>query len=198
MINLLRFYVSILFVFLQELDEFMQTLADLGQPHIERDMIRRLMMENDADDSGEIDDEEFATIMVNAICHCALPKGELIDSSTGRPWTVPSTGLLVIEMKFECDNLPNVSDVGKDEGVDGIVAAIHDAKSDAQKYMLFDRAINSPYFYLNADQAQMLYDEVRDIHKSPLDLIAEVLPQLVNPENCIQFINDNLDGKFLC
>jgi hypothetical protein len=70
---------------------------------------------------------------------------------------IPQTGTAVFVIEYESE-APKNSDVGKDEGVDSVVFAIHDAKTDAQKEIIFVQAVNSPYFYLTADHAQLLYD----------------------------------------
>jgi hypothetical protein len=117
-----------------------------------------------------------------------------VDSNTGRPWVVPKSGKAIVIMSYECD-LPDITDVGGDDGIDSVICAMQDAKSDAQKMVIFDQAVNSPYFFLSAEQAQLLFDEVVAFSKRPLDIIAEILPQLVSAEECTHFLDDNLDGK---
>jgi hypothetical protein len=78
-----------------------------------------------------------------------------------------------------------------------VVFAMQDTKNNQQKQTLFEQAINSPYFFLTADHAQMLYDEVLTYSKHKLDAMAMILPQIVNAEQCLQFLEHNLDGTRL-
>jgi Ca2+-binding EF-hand superfamily protein len=48
-----------------EVGEFASTLASLGKPNIDRDLLKRLMAEHDKDESGTIDASEFSMIMGN-------------------------------------------------------------------------------------------------------------------------------------
>jgi hypothetical protein len=52
-----------------ELDEFLSVMTSLGRPNFDEDRAVRLMSEYDRDDSGEIDANEFAMIMVNEVIH---------------------------------------------------------------------------------------------------------------------------------
>ena len=47
--------------------EFSETLTSLGKPNFDLDLLRRLMSEHDIDDSGTIDANEFAMIMVGSL-----------------------------------------------------------------------------------------------------------------------------------
>lgn len=176
-----------------ELDEFVETLEGLGKPNYDRDLLRRLMSEFDLDDSGTIDANEFSMIMVNHFCSTDPPRGLLVEASTGESWIIPDTGKAEFQVKYESE-LPKSSDIGADAGIDSVVFAMQDVASNAQKQTLFEQAINSPYFYLNADQAQLLYDEVLAYSKHKLDAMALILPQIVNSEQCLQFLDHNLDG----
>jgi hypothetical protein len=118
----------------------------------------------------------------------------MVDVVTGRPWVIPRSGKAVIVMTYECD-LPEVTDVGGDDGIDSVICAMQDAKTDGQKMTIFYQAVNSPYFYLSAEQAQLLYNEALLFSKRPMDVIADILPQLVSAEECIHFLDDNLDGE---
>lgn len=91
---------------------------------------------------------------MNHFCNTDPPRGLLVDASTDHPWVIPQTGTAVFVIENESE-APKNSDVGKDEGVDSVV---HDAKTDAQKEIIFVQAVNSPYFYLTADHAQLLFD----------------------------------------
>ena len=131
---------------------------------------------------------------MNHFCSSNIPRGDVIDGTTGKPWVIPTSGTAVVVMTYECD-LPEVTDVGGDDGIDSVICAIQDAKRDAQKMTIFEQAVNSPYFFLNAEHAQLLFDEVSLFTKRPLEIIEEILPQLVNAENCNHFLDDNLDGN---
>ena len=86
-----------------ELDEFLETLASLGKPNFDPDAARRLMLEHDKDESGSIDANEFGLIMLNEFCQTDLPRGDLVDASTGQPWVIPASGHCVIQLSYQCD-----------------------------------------------------------------------------------------------
>lgn len=180
-----------------ELDEFLETLASLGRSDIDTDKVKKLMGEYDRDESGSIDANEFGTIMINEFCRTEIPRGELVDSSTGKPWEIPPTGHCVIQLSYQCD-VPTLYDIGADHGIDNIIKSIRDAKTDDQREILFQNTTSSPYFFLSFEQAQLLYEEMSGLNRLPLDLMASILPQIVNEEQAIKFIDTNLDedGKF--
>jgi hypothetical protein len=133
---------------------------------------------------------------VTHFCSTDPPRGVLVDSKTDSPWDIPATGTAEFHIKYESE-LPKESDIGDDAGIDSVVFAMQDTKNKHHKQTLFEQAINSPYFFLTADHAQMLYDEVLTYSKHKLDAMAMILPQIVNAEQCLQFLEHNLDGTRL-
>ena len=130
---------------------------------------------------------------MNHFCNTDRPRGQLVDSSTNFPWYIPDDGNAVFHMHYESE-LPKGSDISRDEGIDSVVYAMQDAKTDVQRDALFEQAVTSPYFFLNADHAQLLYDEVMTYTKNKLEPLALILPQIVNSEQCLSFLDANLDG----
>lgn len=175
-----------------ELDEFMETLASLGKPDYDRENLKRLMGEYDRDESGSIDANEFGTIMLNEFCRTEMPRGELVDVTTGLPWEIPQTGHLLIQLSYVCD-APTLYDIGADHGIDNIISSIREAKTDEQRDILFQNTTSSPYFFLSLEQAQMLFDVMQGLNRVPLDLMASILPQVVNDEQAVKFIDNNLN-----
>lgn len=172
-------------------NELRETLASLGKPNMDIAYLKRLMADHDKDDSGYIDANEFAMIMVDEFCQTDLPRGVLVNKATNKPYVIPNSGRAVIEMIYESD-APSSEDVGEDDGIENIIKAIKEAKTVDHKEIIFEQATSSPYFYLTADQGQVLFDEVQGLSKSALDIIACILPQLVNDEHVNRFIDSNL------
>eukprot|EP01040_Poterioochromonas_malhamensis_P006668 gene6668-7183_t len=180
-----------------DLDELMETLSSLGKHDYDRDAAKRLMSEYDRDDSGSIDANEFGNIMINEFCRTEIPHGELVDANTGEPWIIPSHGTCVIQLSYQCD-VPTLYDIGADHGIDNIIKSIREAKTDDQREILFQNTTSSPYFFLSFEQAQLLFEEMSILNRLPLELMASILPQIVNEEQAIKFIDTNLNdiGKF--
>ncbi len=177
-----------------ELDEFLETLDSLGKPDFDRDAAKRLMAEHDKDESGSIDANEFGTIMLNEFCRTEMPKGDLVDASTGKPWETPPSGHCVIQLSYQCD-VPTLFDIGQDYGIDNIIKSIREAKTDDQREILFQNTTSSPYFFLSFDQAQLLFEEMQGLNRLPLDLMANILPQIVNEDQVCKFIETNLNDR---
>ncbi len=180
-----------------ELDEFLTTLDALGKPNFDPAAAKRLMDEHDKDESGSIDANEFGQIMLTEFCQTDLPRGDLVDASTGKPWEIPSSGQCVIQLSYQCD-VPTLFDIGEDHGIDTIIQSIRDAKTDEQREILFQNTTSSPYFFLSFDQAQLLFEEMQGLNRLPLELMSNILPQIVNEEQANKFIDTNLNdrGKF--
>jgi hypothetical protein len=180
-----------------DLDEFMETLIFLGKTDYDRAAAKRLMSDYDRDDSGTMDANEFGNIMLNEFCQTEIPRGELVDPATGQPWIIPTTGYCSISLSYQCD-VPTLYDVGADHGLENIITSIRDAKTDDQREILFQNTTSSPYFFLSFDQSQLLFEEMQVLNRMPLDLMASILPQIVNEEQAIKFIDTNLNevGKF--
>lgn len=177
-----------------ELDEFLETLSSLGKPNFDPAAAKRLMDEHDKDESGSIDANEFGQIMLTEFCQTDLPKGDLVDASTGKPWEIPATGHCLIQLSYQCD-VPTFFDIGEDHGIDNIIKSIRDAKTDEQREILFQNTTSSPYFFLSFDQAQLLFEEMQGLNRLPLELMANILPQIVNEEQTNKFIDTNLNDK---
>lgn len=180
-----------------DIDEFLETLSSLGKTDYDRDAAQRLMGEYDRDESGTMDANEFGTVMLNEFCRTEIPRGELVDISTGKPWEIPITGNCIIQLSYQCD-VPTVYDIGADHGIDNIIKSIREAKTDEQRDILFQNTTSSPYFFLSFDQAQLLFEEMQQLNRLPLELLASILPSIVNEEQAIRFIDTNLNelGKF--
>mmetsp|Transcript_5234 Transcript_5234/g.11448 ORF Transcript_5234/g.11448 Transcript_5234/m.11448 type:complete len:1188 (+) Transcript_5234:1048-4611(+) len=177
-----------------ELDEFLETLKSLGKANFDQAVAKRLMDEHDKDESGSIDANEFGQIMLTEFCQTDLPKGDLVDASTGKPWECPPSGLCVVQLSYQCD-VPTLFDIGEDHGIDTIIQSIRTAKTDEQREILFQNTTSSPYFFLSFDQAQLLFEEMQGMNRMPLELMASILPQIVNEEQAIKFIETNLNDK---
>ena len=177
-----------------EVDEFVNILTSLGAQSVDRKATLRLMMEHDRDGSGTIDGSEFAMIMVNEYCRIDLPRGNVVEKSTGLPWKIPTFGKVILDLNFETDS-PSVFDVGHDDGVQSLLNGIAGAKTEEQRETLFEQATNSPYFFLNAEQSQWLFEKALKVglSKTPLDIIASILPQVVNEEHVNRFLDATLN-----
>jgi len=177
-----------------ELEEFIETLNMLGKPNFDPEVAKRLMDEHDKDESGSIDANEFGQIMLNEFCQTDLPRGDLVDASTGQPWEIPPSGHCTIQLSYQCD-VPTLFDIGEDHGIDNIIKSIRDAKTDEQREVIFQNTTSSPYFFLSFDQAQLLFEEMQGLNRLPLGVMANILPQIVNEEQAIKFIDTNLNDK---
>lgn len=134
-----------------ELEEFLETLESLGKPKFPKETAKRLMAEQDREGSGSIDANEFGMIMLNEFCKTELPKGDLVDSATGKPWEIPATGQCIIQLSCNTE-LPSLFDIGQDYGIDNIIKSIREAKTDDQREILFQNTTSSPYFFLSFEQ----------------------------------------------
>mmetsp|Transcript_15285 Transcript_15285/g.25407 ORF Transcript_15285/g.25407 Transcript_15285/m.25407 type:complete len:1484 (+) Transcript_15285:120-4571(+) len=179
-----------------DLDEFLTCLSCLGV-EFDRKYAKKLLRDFDVDKSGLIDNQEFAMIMVNEFCRLDISRDELIDSSTKRPWVIPSSGEVTLSVNYQCE-MPSIYDVSHDEGIMGVIKCIRFVQTDEQRETIFLNATTSPYFYMSAQQALMLFEEMGKHDESRLDVLSRVLPQLVSPEQCHRFIDSvlNPEGKF--
>lgn len=73
------------FCIIQELSEFLGTLAALGRPGFDPITLKRMMADFDVDDSGTIDANEFSMIMVRK---CYVP--DIISESTFKSYLNPT------------------------------------------------------------------------------------------------------------
>ena len=177
-----------------EVDEFIGILTNLGAQDVDRKSTLRIMMDHDKDGSGTIDGSEFAMIMVSEYCRIDLPRGNVVEKSTGQSWKIPSSGKVTLDLNFQTD-APSVFDVGHDDGVQSLLNGIGSAKTEEQRETLFEQATNSPYFFLNAEQSQWLFERALKVglSRTPLDIIASILPQVVNEEHVSRFLNATLN-----
>ncbi len=67
--------------------------------------------------------------------------------------------MLRLEIDYQCERA-NISDIPHDEGIGHIILAIRESKTEQEKIVLFEQAISSPYYFMSAQQALMLYEEV--------------------------------------
>lgn len=179
-----------------DLEEFIAALLSLGVD-FERKYAKKLFKDFDLDRSGTVDSQEFAMIMVNEFCRTDVPRGELLETTTKKPWPIPVTGELIIEVFYQCE-LASIYDVSHDEGIHSVIKAIHDAPTTEQREVIFEQATSSPYYFMSAQQALMLFEEMGKHNNSHLDVLSRVLPQLVSSEQCHRFIDSvlNNEGKF--
>lgn len=181
-----------------DVDEFTNTIDSLGLS-ISVEEATRLMTEFDKDNSGTIDANEFSTLMVNEYCRTEAPRGRIVDSTTNQPWVVPTFGRARIEIECVCD-APSVFDVGEDSGTASVIKAMRDAKTEEQRMLIFEQAVQSPYHFMTESQGQLLLEEIcgppsNRITKGSklLQIVAAILPQLVSAEHCVKFIHYNLN-----
>lgn len=83
---------------------------------------------------------------------------------------IPSSGFLKIDIEYQCEQA-SLSDIAHDEGISNVISAIRDSKTEAERIVLFEQAITSPYYYMSAQQALMLYEEVSKHVAGDLDVI---------------------------
>lgn len=179
-----------------DLDEFLSAILYLGV-EFDRKYGKKLIRDFDVDKSGTIDDQEFAMIMVNEFCRTDVARGELVEQNTKKPWSVPVTGELIVEVFYQCESA-SIYDVSHDEGIHSVIKAIHDAPTTEQREVIFEQATTSPYYFMSAQQALMLFEEMGKHDNSHLTVLSRVLPQLVTSEQCHRFVDSvlNHDGKF--
>ena len=109
---------------------------------------------------------------------------------------LPFNGQAIVDVRFEIDE-PSAYDVGSDDGIMTLIKGIQSAKTGEQKEILFTQACSSPYFFLTAEQAQILFDDSVEagLSKLPLDMIIAIMPQIVNEEQVNRFLDANLNDK---
>lgn len=178
-----------------DVNEFISTLDSLGMPGCDLLTAKRLMDEHDKDRSGNIDGSEFAMIMVHEFCRGDQPRGTLVEKQTGKPWPTPSSGSVILDVKFVIDSA-SAFDVGSDGGISTLIQGMVSARTSEQKDVLFQQACTSPYFFFSADQAQQLLDAAlgAGLTMMPLDMIIAILPQIVNEEQTNRFLDQNLNA----
>lgn len=78
--------------------------------------------------------------------------------------------MLKIEIEYQCEQA-TLSDIAHDEGISNVIMAIRESKTEAERLVLFDQAISSPYYFMSAQQALMLYEEVLKHVAGDVDVI---------------------------
>ena len=80
-----------------------------------------------------------------------------------------------------------------------MLQTIKDAKTEDEREAIFKQATHSPYFYFTSTQAQMFFTVcIQDIRMDKIKAILSLLPQIVNAEEAVKFVDQNLndDEKF--
>ena len=107
-------------------------------PHARRSHPKRpcFLFRYDNDDSGSVDEQEFALIMVNQFCSTALPRGAVVEKASGRPHRLLRSGRCRIVVRYEC-SLPSRFDLGDDTGFLSIIHSIEVAETEHEKLGIF-------------------------------------------------------------
>ena len=86
--------------------------------------------------------------------------------------------------------------MGLDAGLQEVLQTIKDAKTEEEREAVFKQATHSPYFYFTATQAQMFYTVcIHDIRMDKIKAIVSLLPQIVNAEEAVKFVDQNLNDE---
>lgn len=83
---------------------------------------------------------------------------------------MPSVGILKISIEYQCEQA-TLSDIAHDEAIANVISAIRESKTEAERIVLFEQAISSPYYFMSAQQALMLYEEVSKHVAGDVDVI---------------------------
>lgn len=153
--------------------------------------MNRLEKAFDYDGTGQVDMDEFTNAMVAEFCIMAKPKGALVEKSTGAPWQIPPDGTATIEMLYQIEK-PGVFNVMRNGMMFATLEQLRTLKSRDQRMTVFKHVVTSPYYFMNAGQAQILLDEMSNNTDGALDLVVEILPQIVDEINIIRFLDGNL------
>lgn len=202
----------------EELKDIMRLLGI----YLSEDEMQRLMNDFDIDNSGQVSIDEFSNAMVAEFCQTSIPKGELLEATTNRPWEIPDSGKVSLTMNYKVEKpgvfifliipiqqislqiltftlhillifLFQIFNVLRQEGMTATIYSLRNAKSLEQRNTIFKQIVSSPYFFLNSSHAQMLFSELSNGTDSSIDLIAEILPQIVNETHACIFIDSNLN-----
>ena len=139
----------------------------------------------------KVDMDEFTNAMVQEFCVIKEPKGALIEKTTRMPWNIPSDGIATIEVDYQIEK-PGLFNVMNNEMMIATLEQLRSLTSSDQRMTVFKHVVNSPYYYMNAGQAQMLFEEMSTNTDGSLDLVVEILPQIVDEVNVIRFLDGNL------
>ncbi|GMH77693.1 hypothetical protein TL16_g07497 [Triparma laevis f. inornata] len=152
------------------------------------DEVKRIIAEFDIDKSGEIEEDEFVSWMINCYARQKEPSKPPVRHK-GQPWVPPDSGTLVID--FKADRLPPAeNEIGSDVGIGRLIFNIENAESDAERAKLFDKATANSDIYMTAAQAQQLMEI--SAKGEEIQTIQKLLPQMSDPQQCSQLVNKNL------
>lgn len=152
---------------------------------------KRLRQEFDIDGSGQVDVDEFSNAMVQEFCNTEIPKGDLVEKSSGQAWVIPEVGRMIVEIMYKTAK-PGIFNVMRNDMMMATIDQLRGAKNHEQRYVIFKHSTNSPYYFMSAYQAQLLFDEMNPGTDAALDLMMEILPQIVDEINSMKFIDANL------
>ena len=142
------------------------------------DEVKRIIAEFDIDKSGEIEEDEFVSWMINTYAKQKEVSKPPVRYK-GSPWNPPDSGTLVIE--FKADRMPpSLNEIGSDMGISRLLFNIQNAESEAERAKLFDKATANSDIYMTAAQAQELMTVCRKGEE--VDTIEKLLPQMSDPQ----------------
>ena len=92
--------------------------------------------------------------------------------------------------------MPSRFNVGLDAGLQEVLQTIRDAKTEDEREAVFKQATHSPYFFFTSSQAQMFYVVcVQELRMDKIKAILSILPQIVNAEEAVKFIDQHLNDE---
>ena len=152
------------------------------------DEIDRIISEYDVDKSGEIEEDEFVSWMINKYCKPKQADKQPVKLN-GIKWEVPDGGVLLVD--FRADRMPPTeSEIGSDAGVQRLLHNIKHAATDAERAKLFEKATANSDIFMTSSQAQELMKVAAKGEE--INTIRQLLPQLSDPQQCCQLVNSNL------
>ena len=166
----------------------MKIAMSLLAVRVDDEQVKRIIAEYDIDKSGEIEEDEFVSWMIN---HYAKQKeaGKVPVKHKGQPWVPPDSG--VIQCEFHAERMPpHPDEVGSDIGISRLLWLIDQTENEADKAKLFDKATSNSDIYMTAKQAQDLLDV--GPKGGQIQTIRKLLPQMADPQQCCQLVHKNL------
>ena len=131
-------------------------------------------------------------IMVNQFCKMDKPKNHIVEKYSKMAWRIPREGKCTVDISYESE-IPSRFNVGQDAGLREVLQTMTEAKTDDERDAIFKQATHSPYFYFTAVQAQLFLEScVHDMKMDRLPSIASILPQVVNAEEAVKFLDQNV------
>ena len=132
-------------------------------------------------------------IMVNQFCKMDKPKNHIVEKYSKMAWRIPREGKCTVDISYESE-IPSRFDVGQDAGLREVLQTMTEAKTDDERDAIFKQATHSPYFYFTAVQAQLFLETcVHEMKMDRLPSIASILPQVVNAEEAVKFLDHNVN-----